>query len=369
MRIAVAGAGPGGRGVAARFASRGHAVTIAELPEFADRLVDVRERGGVALAAGWRGRELVPIDVAPTIASAVADADAVVPAVQAVAHEPITREILPVLRQDAIVLFMGEGGGALAAWPFLRASGRTDVRLGETNCLPFIARMSPAREVQLTPKSGGVVAAAIPAERGEAVLAFAREGWSFIESAASVWDTALINFDAIDIVPVALMNAATIESRAGGILLWGEGATPAVVEVIAALDGELRALRAVLGSTDHRTYGDFLVAQGLAPERHNDLYTVMRAGGIVNSVRASGSREALASLLVLEVPYTLVLASSLGRALGVETPVIDALIALSSIVLATDVRAEGRTLKRLGLTGLTRDELIAYTVTGATSDG
>jgi opine dehydrogenase len=137
-----------------------------------------------------------------------------------------------------------------------------------------------------------------------------------------------------------------------------------VVRLIEAVDGELLALRETLGTSDHRRYRDFLIAQGLAPDI-GDLYAVMRAGGITRSVRPSGSREALVDRLALEVPYSLVFASSLGNALGVNTPVIDGLIALSAVILSQDVWAEGRTLQRLGLSGLGAAEMRAYAVTGS----
>lgn len=363
-KVAVVGAGPGGQTAAAHLATCGCDVTLADVPEFADRLARVRTHGGVTLDTGWRGREVVPVEVAESMADAVSEAEVVVLSVRAVAHERFVGEIAPALRRDAMLLFFGEGGGALVAWRALSSSGRSDVLVGETNCLPFIARCSDGGAVQVVRKVGGVLAAAIPASRSDEAAGFLRNAWPFIETGQSVWTTTLVNFDAIDVVPVALMNAGTLEGRPGGMLLWGEGATPSIVRVIESVDRELLSLREALGATDHRTYRDFLVAQGLAPDVGSDLYTVMRAGGIVRSVRASGDREALSACLALEVPYTLVLASSLGAAVGLDTPVIDALIALAAIVLGRDVRAEGRTLERLGLSRLGREGLSSYALTG-----
>jgi opine dehydrogenase len=56
--------------------------------------------------------------------------------------------------------------------------------------------------------------------------------------------------------------------------------------------------------------------------------------------------------------------SSLGRAAGVGTPVIDGLIALTSAMLGRDFRAEGRNLDALGLAGKSVAEIRAIVESG-----
>jgi opine dehydrogenase len=64
--------------------------------------------------------------------------------------------------------------------------------------------------------------------------------------------------------------------------------------------------------------------------------------------------------LTEDVGYSLVFLSDLAARLGVPVPAIDAVIEIASVVLARDFRGEGpRTLERLGLGGLSRDELAA----------
>jgi opine dehydrogenase len=50
----------------------------------------------------------------------------------------------------------------------------------------------------------------------------------------------------------------------------------------------------------------------------------------------------------------------MGRAFGVPTPAMDALIALGGVLNGRDYRAEGLTLARLGIAGLRPDQLETY---------
>ena len=50
-----------------------------------------------------------------------------------------------------------------------------------------------------------------------------------------------------------------------------------------------------------------------------------------------------------DIPYGLVTYSSLGRMLGVPTPVTDAIITLAEVLLRKDFRSIGRTVESLGI--------------------
>jgi len=66
------------------------------------------------------------------------------------------------------------------------------------------------------------------------------------------------------------------------------------------------------------------------------------------------------------VPCGLVAMSSLGHAAGVGAPVIDGLIALTSADAGRDLRAEGRNLEQLGLSGKSVAEIRSIMETGPT---
>jgi opine dehydrogenase len=365
VKVAVLGSGGGALAVAADLARAGRDAFLADLPQFASNLQPVAEAGGVKVASGWLGDDLQPVGVAASVAEAVDGAELVVVVVPCFGHEPFMEVLAPLLAADQSLLFFGEGSGSIVARQALRRAGKERVRVGETNTLPYLARPAGPGRVTADRKIGGVLLSAIPQSQTKQLLAMVSDVWPFISSAGNVWETVLVNFNAIDHVATMVANAGTLEKRSGGMLLWGEGATPSVVRVIEAVDAELLAVRRTLGLVDERRYRDFLVAQGFAPDVSPNLYETMRASKLIVGYCPTGP-DALQSRYVTEdVPYALVLAASIGDEIGVETPVIDGLVAIASTMLGRDFGAEGRTLRHLGLAGTGLEGLRRFAETGS----
>jgi opine dehydrogenase len=364
MKVAVLGSGGGALAVAADMSRSGRDVTLADLPAFAGNLDAVREQGGVGVATGWSGVQQEAVGVADSVTDATKDAALVVVVVPCFGHEPFMRELAPVLLAGQSLLFLGEGSGSIVARRALSAVGSNEVVVGETNTLPYLARPVRAGVVTADRKSGGVLLAATPASDTQALLGLVEDVWPYVSAAESVWDAVLINFNAIDHVPTMLANAGTLENRTGGMLLWGEGATPSVVRVIERVDAELLEIRGALGLTDTRRYRDFLIDQGFAPDVGPGLYEVVRASKLVQGYCPTGPEALQSRYLTEDIPYSLVLAASIGAEIGVRTPVIDGLIAIGGAMLGRDFVAEGRTLASLGLRGVGVEGLRRYAETG-----
>jgi opine dehydrogenase len=351
MTVAVLGSGGGALAVAADLARFERDPVLADLPAFASKLEPVRESGGVRVVAGLYGTRIEPVRVAQSVAEAVLDAELSIVVVPCFGHEPFADALASLLSEDQSLLFFGEGSGALVAWRALSAAGKRGVRVGETNTLPYLARPAGPGGVTVDRKTGGVMLSGLPSTRTEELLDQVKDVWPYISPAESVWETVLANYNAIDHVATLVCNASTLETRSGGMLLYGEGATPSVVRVIEAVDGELFRIRQVLGLSDGRRYRDFLIAQGFAPDAGPALYDVLRSSKLVTWTAPTGPDALQTRYLTEDVPFALVLASSIGDDVGVDTTVIDGLIAITSAMLGRDFRAEGRTLGRLGLGG------------------
>lgn len=359
-RVAVLGGGAGGHAVAAECTWADHEVTLVEAPEFASTIAGVRATQTVQVLG--RGSDAIPAKLAgvtTNVADAVPGADIVFIIVPCFGHEPMAQACAPHLRDGQVVAFLGEGSGALVLRKVLRERGiRADVLIGETNTLPYLARMRGPARVHVTWKKGGTLLAAFPGRRTPELLAKLRPIWPYLFGATNVLETILVNFNAIDHVPAMVCNAGFLETRTTPCLLWGEGASPGVARVIEAVDTEILAIRAALGLSNRTPYRDFLFEQGFLDARQSTTHEAIHRSTLAASVFPCGPQALQSRYLTEDVPYAHVLISEIGAAVGVATPVIDGLIALASVMNADDYRKRGRTLASLGLGGLGRDALV-----------
>lgn len=360
----VLGSGAGALACTVELSHHGVEVTLADLPEFSAGLDAIAASGQVVLKTPWHGAVPAPVAATSTDpAAAVAGAELIVVCVPAFGHTAFADLLAGAVVDGQRVLWVGEGGGSLVFADALRRAGRRpDVEIGETNSLPYGARVRGPGIVSASRKAGGTLLSVLGPDRGLVDTACAV--WPWMSPADNVWETVLLNFNAIDHVPPIICNLGVVEGRNGKMLLWGEGASPSVARIIETLDGELFELRRALGVRNTKRYADYLVEQGFAPAGTTSFFELLQASTFSDSTFRCGP-DALSSRYITEdVPYALVLFSSIGRAVEVPTPTVDSLIHLASIALNRDLFADGRTLARIGLEGRDRDGLVAVAEEG-----
>jgi len=152
-----------------------------------------------------------------------------------------------------------------------------------------------------------------------------------------------------------LMNAGRIEYSRGDFYFYEEGVTPAVCEVISALDGERRATGKALG-LELLPVAEAFHAAGFGPE--GDLWATINGSRMLTQLRAPGAIQT--RWLTEDVPYGLAAWAKLAAQLGVETPVMDALVKLGLVVTRLDGSHAGRGPQELGLAGMTGAQMIEY---------
>jgi len=100
-------------------------------------------------------------------------------------------------------------------------------------------------------------------------------------------------------------------------------------------------------------------------------YTPLRNVSISDALRASERQEKIKApsstkhrYITEDVPYGLVPMASLGDVLSVSTPIMDSLIALSSLINQAEYWSEGLTAKKLGIADLSSTDLNAVLYEG-----
>jgi len=349
--VAILGAGAGGCAAAAVLARHGLEVTLfSRAPE---RLEAIRDRGGLEIT-GDRGDGFVPIaHLTSDIADAGRAAFLLIFTV-ANAHAALSRLLAPRVRVDHVVLLASGSAGSLEVARIWREGGLTRMPLlGETATLPQSARMiGPARVKIRFPWT--VRTAAFPARNSPELVERLGDFGALLRTlqAKNVLDTGLNNPNFIIHPAPMVLNYAAIERADGALSLMNEGMTEAVLRAMDAHDRERMALQA---------------AAGLMPISLDDLYREFGSSPAIyrNPGEPMGLRDCIHFRYIDEdIPYGSVFMSSLGRLLGVPTPINDALNTLASIARGVDYWASGRTVERLGIAGLRGAALQRYLETG-----
>lgn len=346
-RIAILGAGPGGIATAAVLSQRGFNVSLFNRSE--GRIAPFIEAGGISIEGDF-GDGFIALDCITTdIAQALKGRDIVMCFTPANGQVVMAELAAPYLEPGMTFLLASGSAGSLDVARTFKAAGvdcLDDVIIGETLTLPQSARMVGSDKVRIKlpwqPRT-----AAFPA-RNNHRLYEALEGVIRFLPARNVMDTGLNNVNFIIHPGPMVLNYAAVERADGYLSLMNEGMTPGVLRLMDALDAEKMVLCEALG---------------LEPISIDEIYIELGSGPGV--YREKGEpfelRDRIWDRYIAEdTPYGTVLFSSLGRLLGVPTPIADGINAILCAVEETDFYAQGRTVERLGLAGRSLEEVQHY---------
>ncbi len=346
-RVAILGAGPGGVGTAAVLARRG--IDVALFNRSPQRISAFVEAGGVT-TEGDLGEGFVPLPCITTdIAEALEGRDIVMCFTPAYGQRPLAELCAPFMKPGMSFVLASGSAGSIEVAQIFKEHGIdviNDVLVGETLTLPQSARMVGPAEVRIKlpwqPRT-----AAFPARNNERLYE-ALDGVIRFLPSPNVLDTGLNNVNFIIHPGPMLLNYAAVERADGYLSLMNEGMTEGVLRCMDALDAEKMALCRALG---------------LEPIDIDAVYVELGSSPAIYREKGEpfGIRDRIWDRYIEEdTAYGTVLFSSLGKLLGVPTPVSDGINAILGVVEQTDFYAIGRTVEALGLANRSVEEIQHY---------
>jgi opine dehydrogenase len=90
----------------------------------------------------------------------------------------------------------------------------------------------------------------------------------------------------------------------------------------------------------------------------NTLCERMKNNPAYHDIKAPGS--IFTRQLFEDIPTGVLPIMELGKAAGIKTPLLESIVNIIENLLEMDFRTEGRTLSNLGLSGMTKEEIINY---------
>jgi opine dehydrogenase len=356
----VLGAGHGGMAMAAHLAITGCKVNLFNRTD--ERLEPVRQRGGIDVSGevdGFASLNLVTSDPA----EAMDNVDVLMVVVPATGHRTIAEFIAPHVKDGQIVVLNpGRTGGALeVAQVFRERNPSVRPFIAEAQTLLYAARVTNPAQVHIFSIKNSVPLAALPAWQTVDILPVIRKALPQFVPGDNILKTSLDNIGAVFHPAITILNAGRIEDTHGDFEYYVEGVTPAVASILETVDKERVAVASALGIRAY-TAREWLYLAYEAAGR--TLIEAMRANPGYRGIKAPGT--IMHRYISEDVPSSLVPLASIGEMLGVETPMIRSMINLAGAMHGVDYWAEGRTVERLGIKGLSVKD-IRFLVVGAES--
>jgi opine dehydrogenase len=358
--VAVLGAGNGGCAAAADLGMRGYGVRLYN--RSLERVAPIQERGGLQLT-GAAGEGFVPIPVVTTdLLEAVRGAHLVMLAVPISTHPFFASGLAPLLEPDQ-VLFLNPGhmgGGLFMAHELHRLTGRTNVRICETSTLTYGCRMKDATTVNVMARMTNLPFAAFPTRNQSELFELVAALYPNVVQASNVLETGFMDINAVEHPPQIVCNAGWLEHTKGDYLFYFEGTTPSVGRVIDVLDRERIAVAEAAGVRT-KPFTQVFHEMGYTTARASEVgsaFVALQESAPNRWVKGPASLDH--RYLHEDVGWGLVPWSEMGKAYGVPTPTMDALIVLGGALNGRDYRAEGLTLERLGIAGIEPNDLQRY---------
>ncbi len=356
--IAVLGGGNGGHAVAANLSLNGYKVNFFELPQFAESFERVLRTKEIRIE-GISIDGTAKLNLATTdMQQAIKETEIIFVVTPAFGHKAMAEACAPFVQDGQIIVLMPGSGGSLEFVKiFKQRKVKREITFAETCTLPYGARLKSSGHVSVFIHAVILPTGVFPSKRTNEVIPKLKQYYPIITPAKDVMEAAINNPNPV-VHPVAtLLSATRIEHAKGEFYLYAEGMTPSVARTYESLNQERLSICKALGYQlyhwDNLEFRDYNLGETEEECRYRILNTSMDAAfgkdGIYAGIKMKGPEHMKDRYVTEDVPYGMVLLSTLGNLLGVPTPTHDAVIQLSSVVNRTDYWRTGRGMKELDL--------------------
>src|SRR4030066_1342741 len=371
--IAVCGGGNGGHAVAANLSLAGFKVNFFELPQFLESFERVLRTKEIRIE-GVSIDGIAKLNLATTdIQQAIKDAEVIFVITPAFGHKAMADVCAPFVQDGQIIVLMPGSGGSLEFINiFKQKKVKREITFAESCTLPYGARLKGSGHVSVLINTVILPTGIFPSNRTAEVISKLKQFYPMIIPAKDVLEAAINNPNPI-VHPVAtLLSATRIEHSKGEFYLYAEGMTPSVARTFESLNEERLSICKAMGyklyhwnDLDFKNYN---LGETEEECRYRILNTSMDAAfgkdGIYAGIKMKGPEHLKDRFVTEDVPYGMVLLSTLGDLLGVPTPTHDAVIQLASVINRTDYWKTGRGMKQLGLSNLDKKGLKKFLLEG-----
>jgi len=342
MKFCIIGAGNGGRAFAAYLSSKGYPINLYNRSY--TRISDIKKKQGIKSKGELKG--FFPIDlITQDLKVAIKDVDIILVVTPASAHRSIAKKIAPYLSRDQLILL--NPGRTFGAVEFRRIieeeRDEFPTFIAETQTLLFTSRQLKKNEVKILKIKNSVDFSAFPEKDNFFIYDTLIDAFPQLNAVDDYLEVTLNNIGMLLHPALSLMNAGAMD---GGkeFKIYKEGATPRICEVLERIQLELNEMFEKLGLKQIR-YCKW--AQNSYGIKEKCIYKAIQKINAYKNIIAP--KTLLTRYFTEDVPTGLVPTASLGEYLQIDTPIINSIINIASILCGIDFKQEGRTVEKLEL--------------------
>lgn len=352
-RFAILGAGHGGQAMAGYLALLGYEVSL--FTRSLETMMGIEKHGGIKLGGSLTGLGRLS-RVTADYGTVLDNTDVVMVVVPASSHRDVALSISQYVHENqVVVLNPGRTGGALEFDALLRRNGVKGVTVAETQTFLFASRVIEQGQVNIYSIKNEVGFAALPASRTGEILGFLGDAFPQFKESPSVLHTGFDNIGGIFHPAPTLLNAGWIQATDGAFTYYHQGITPAVANVLEALDRERLQVAKVFDIQAQSAHDWLVCAYGA---QGNTLYEAIQNTLGYSDIKAPDTLDH--RYIYEDVATSLVPLSALARVANVAVPATDLIIELAYLMTGTDYRLSGRSLKTMGLEYRGVDEILEW---------
>jgi opine dehydrogenase len=355
LKIAVLGGGNGAFAMAADLSLQGHEVRLWSRSFSAgEPLLKMRNlKVSGPLVTAEAELALVTTD----ITKAVKGANLLCSPLPAFAQPSVAGALGPHLT-DGQVIFLPPGsfGTVLMADHFREHGFWKNIALAETGTLPYLARKKGPNEIGIVVRACHLPTGVFPAKETGWAIERIREAFPSVHPVENALSGALMNAGPVIHSPLVVLNTGPIEHPAP-YDIHNEGTTPGIRKVIRDLDHERIFVRETLAfKPNHYPLEDYF-----DETRPNEWMYPRTSKRLL--IESGFWREEIGyrhRYVTEDIACGLAFLVSVAHYAGVKVPVAQSLLTLAGVVAGVDYMKEGRTLNSLGLSSLSKPELLRF---------
>ena len=403
-KAAVLGGGNCGQMFAADLSLAGWEAHLYELPEFRRNLEEVIASKKIEIVGNQlNSKGLAPSDTADTdvittevveqvlqkafkrggtaevhvvttnMEEALEGVDLINVCVPAVGHKAFFENMIPHLKDGQIVSIFPDNFGSLALRKMLRERDvDAKIIVGGWDTMPGVFRLMKPGKVNCTTRAVDLRGDTLPSSDWEDFLKVMKDFPLFdpaeITHGDTVIDIGLSNPNPVVHCVGTLLSIGAMENAPPERFdLYRDGLSPSIANAMVAFYHEECRIAEALGV-------------GIAPHADEDFRSrtnIMVEHYVGKQFRIgfdenwpvdnpTGPFDIESRYLTEDVPVGTCARYSLARYFGVEVPIMESIIKLTSVVCGRDFMRECRSMEEMGLSGMSRDEILGYLREGRT---